>query len=99
ARRLATLSMHRAARIPAFHTLPLHDALPISPLDRHRSPRPNGLASSSPQSPGRDLRDRPYREDPNSELSGVRHMVDHEDLDRDRSEEHTSELQSRVEVV
>ncbi len=41
------------------------------PLDLHRSPRPNGPASPSPQSAGRDLRDRPYREDADGELSGV----------------------------
>src|SRR5207253_3130002 len=51
---------------------PLNEAGYRPALDLQRSPRPNGHASPGSQSPSRDLRDRPYPEDSDTELSAAR---------------------------
>src|SRR2546422_3575989 len=67
-----------------IYTLSLHDALPISPLAPSRPPRqPQHLHGDDP---AHDLR-RPRRD--------AGRARDH----RHRSEEHTSELQSRLHLV
>src|SRR5256886_5313600 len=86
---------------PEISTLPLHDALPISP------PLPDGRGSPHT---GREHEDEPapaHRRRPRSADRGGPRRGDRRDRDRscsaraggERSEEHTSELQSQSNLV
>src|SRR5690606_41373820 len=80
-----------------LYTLPLHDALPICPAGRllargdHRRGRNADATSGRPSQPA--LRHRAGRADPRA------HLHRREPAPPDRSEEHTSELQSRENLV
>src|SRR3712207_7085342 len=76
-----------------IYTLSLHDALPIYPRRRHGPalPPPRERARPEPRSPPR-VRLRPRLGPPRDGSHGCRQ-------DGERSEEHTSELQSRQYLV
>src|SRR5207253_10200784 len=85
----AVFSFFRPPPPPTTSTLSLHDALPISVL--HPEPRAP-LVDLRPRAPAETLGIPPQRID--SDLLAVRG-----DRNRSRSEEHTSELQSRGHLV
>src|SRR5690349_23488008 len=84
---------------PEFFTLSLHDALPICVLVVGRGDRPHHGPAQLGQvvglKPGEQVV--PAREE--NVFAGHRAMVMIEDATTQRSEEHTSELQSRRDLV
>src|SRR5438105_11594264 len=83
---LSLLFLSRLPPPPAIYTLSLHDALPICASPR-RVP-----------APGRSARRRPRAAAPAQPHTGARRRECGPSAGR-RSEEHTSELQSRVDLV
>src|SRR2546422_8938818 len=75
-----------------IYTLSLHDALPISFIGQSRGWRHAVRPTSSP-----GIRKARFKEQRNRENTGGERGI--RTLDRVRSEEHTSELQSRLHLV
>src|SRR5206468_12826310 len=91
------------------HTLSLHDALPIyeapdrgHAADARARDRAEELAGGDRSERQRAAHAADHRGDPRHQAPGdpaLAHDLAREDEERDRSEEHTSELQSRSDLV
>src|SRR5690606_41879649 len=89
---------------PKLYTLSLHDALPISMASRSRcaAARPNCATATCVRkclAPTGDCRGRIQPRTNSPRVACLRDSPCRSDVSRDRSEEHTSELQSRENLV